>query len=158
MAFSLTSALKRIALVAAFSGLTKPRPDRGTDVTPEPRRRTLYANGDLDEGLFDVNRTEVADQIGMLSSEMDRLSGALNGVRGLLSTIAAAEPVYEEATPSMEFAAMHEDAMLFDGEAEFAGETVRPLGDASFLFDELSEPVAMPGSRIDTDAAVSHAA
>ncbi len=155
MAFSLPSALKRIALVAAFSGLAKPRPDRGTDVNPEPRRRTLYANGDLDEALFDVNRTEVEDQIDVLSCEMDRLSGALVGVRNLLSTISAVEPVYEEATPSVEFAAMHEDAMLFDGEPEFAGEAARPLGDISYLFDE---PVAVPGSRIDTDAAVSHAA
>ena len=154
MTFSFSSALKRIALVAAFSRLSKPGPVSREEVSPQPRRRICLSGG-LDDVLFDVNRTEFEDRVGALSLEMDRLSGSFARVRGLLSVISADAPLRDEVVATPEYAAIHEDSLLFEGEPAFAGESVVPLGDVSELFEE---SIVIPGPRIGAEVGVSRAA
>ena len=143
MAHSLLSAFRRLVLTAVFRVVPEPRANINSDLPPEPIRRRLTEGCETDALLFDVSRTEVDDQVGMLSGEMDRLSGSVDGLREMLGRVAEHAPRHAEVPAPTFAAALHEDAMLFDGEPAFVGESGVALGDVEELFEE-----ELPADRV----------
>ena len=118
------SSLKSFVLTAAFrmSASESRLPGEGA---PEPVTRHLNPEMDIDEWMFD--------------RETARVSGALSGLRSLLTQIAMHAPQTEELPSEAAFGPIMSDDLLFDGEpmpAQFG-----LLAEDEDLFDDL------PGSR-----------
>lgn len=137
------TAFKRLVLAAAIR-LAPEHPHSSCMDTPEPRRRSLEENTP-EALLFDTSRTELDHSVGALSSEMNRLSGSIGGLRELMSAISKHAPVLAAEASVSPFAVLRDDAMLFDGETTAGGhETGHALGLDSELFENDAEINIMP--------------
>ena len=132
------SSLKSFVLTAAFRmSVSESRlPGEGT---PEPLTRQLNPEMDIDEWMFDRDGNPVTESAALYARETARVSGALSGLRSLLTQIAMHAPQTEELPAKAAFGPIMSDDLLFDGEpmpAQFGA-----LNEDEDLFDE------MPGSR-----------
>lgn len=157
MANRITSALQRIVLAAALTVIPKSRKAAALE-TPEPICEPILREPVMDDAwMFDSARTVLDHSTDMLASEMNRLSGAVSGLRDMLSTISEHAPVLEQVASVSPFAALNEDAMLFDGEPMAASDTGRAMGGLDFLFgDERAPSYGLP--VFDASQDVSRAA
>jgi len=108
---------------------------------PEPRIRSIDLDHMSDEWMFDRRATPVSAEAYVFSREMSRVSGALSGLRSLLTQISANAPVLDLVPEGVPFGAMVADAMLFEGEPMAASYGPAPTEDAD-LFEE--QPTFMP--------------
>lgn len=135
----ISSALKHFALSATLRRL--PQRKRFLDVSsPQPRRmpNELPQLGNDDAWMFDkAAQTAVEHRMEMLGAEMDRLSGALGGLRAFLGTIAVEAPLMADYEITPRAAPLIVDRDLFDGEPLAVSPTYIPAaGEAGYLFDE----------------------
>ena len=127
--FVLTTALRMSASESRF-----PHED-----VPEPVTRSLDPEMEIDEWMFDRDGNPVTEMAALYARETARVSGALTGLRSLLTQIAMHAPQTEEVPAEAAFGPIISDDLLFDGEpmpAQFG-----LLADDADLFDDL------PGSR-----------
>jgi hypothetical protein len=122
---------------------------------PEPRIRTFEPEHVSDDWMFDGRETAVSAEAHLFSREMSRVSGALSGLRSLLTQISANAPVFDLMPEGVPFGAMVGDAMLFDGEPMAASYGATPMEDA-YLFED--QPVFMPAIVRHGEAEVSRVA
>jgi len=94
-----------------------------------------------DEWMFDRRETRVSAEAYVFSREMSRVSGALSGLRSLLTQISTHSPMLDLMPEGVPFGAMVSDAMLFEGEPMAASYGPAPVEDA-YLFEE--QPAFMP--------------
>ena len=132
------SSLKSFVLTAAFrvSASESRLPHEGT---PEPVTRHLNPEREIDEWMFDRDGNPVTEAAALYARETNRVSGALTGLRSLLTQIAMHAPQTEEIPAEAAFGPIIADDVLFDGEpmpAQFG-----LLAEDEDLFDDL------PGSR-----------
>ena len=108
---------------------------------PEPRIRSFEPEHVSDDWMFDGRETPVSAEAYVFSREMSRVSGALSGLRSLLTQISTHAPVMDMMPEGVPFGAMVADAMLFEGEPMAASYGPAPMEDAD-LFEE--QPAFMP--------------
>ncbi len=112
-------------------------------VAPEPRVRSFEPDHLSDEWMFDSRATPVSAEAYVFSREMSRVSGALSGLRSLLTQISAHAPVLDRMPEGVPFGALVGDAFLFDGEPMAASYGPAPVEDAD-LFDD--RPAFVPAA------------
>ncbi|RAN40197.1 hypothetical protein [Hyphomonas sp. GM-8P] len=128
------SSLKSFVLTAAFrmSASESRLPDEGA---PEPRTRHFNPEMDIDEWMFDRDGNPVTESATLYARETARVSGALSGLRSLLTQIAMHAPQTEELPAEAAFGPIMSDDLLFDGEPMPAQFGI--LADDDDLFDEM---------------------
>jgi len=138
------SSLKSFVLTAALrlSASESRLPGEGD---PEPIQRHLDPEMDIDEWMFDRDGNPVTEAATLYARETARVSGALTGLRSLLTQIAMHAPQTEEIPLKAAFGPIVSDDLLFDGEPMPAQFGI--LAEDADLFDDL------PGSRPVWDAA-----
>ncbi len=132
------SSLKSFVLTAAFrmSASESRLPGEGA---PEPRTRHFDPEMDIDEWMFDRDGNPVTESATLYARETARVSGALSGLRSLLTQIAMHAPQTEELPAEAAFGPVMSDDLLFDGEPMPAQFGI--LAEDEDLFDD------MPGRR-----------
>lgn len=135
----ISSALKHFALSATLRRLPQRR--RILEVSaPQPRRlpNELPQPDTDDAWMFDkIAATAVEHRMEMLGNEMDRLSGALSGLRAFLGTVATDAPLMAEYEIAPQAAPLLVDRDLFEGEPLAVSPNYIPAaGEAGYLFDE----------------------
>ncbi len=118
---------------------------------PEPLRRDL-AEDENDAWMFDRDTSPVSAEAYVLETEYSRISGALSGLRGVLSQLsslpAAAEATLAATAPPPFSARYIAEPMLFDGEDCPPVEGVLPFEDSE-LFVEHSFSLPRIPARLE---------
>lgn len=136
MTHRILSPLKSLTAFAAFRLVTrKAKPFAVTK--PEPILSTIEPETASDDWMFAAGEISVSPYAHALSGEMARVSGALSGLRSLLTQISHHAPVLDVAPVGLPFGPLAGDAMLFDGEAMAASYGPAPNEDAD-LFDDVA--------------------
>lgn len=109
------SSLKSFVLTAAFrvSASESRLPSEGN---PEPVTRHLNPEMEIDEWMFDRDGNPVTEMAALYARETARVSGALTGLRSLLTQISMHAPLTEELPVRAAFGPIVSDDLLFDGE------------------------------------------
>lgn len=138
------SSLKSFVLTAAFrvSASESRLPGEGT---PEPVTRHLDPEMEIDEWMFDRDGNPVTESAALYARETARVSGALSGLRSLLTQISMHAPQTEELPVEAAFGPIMSDDVLFDGEPMPAQFGI--LAEDEDLFDDL------PAGRCGWDTA-----
>ena len=132
------SSLKSFVLTAAFR-MSSSESRFPHEDAPEPVTRHLNPEMEIDEWMFDRDGHPVTEMAALYARETARVSGALTGLRSLLTQIAMHAPQNEEVPSMAAFGPIISDDLLFDGEpmpAQFG-----LLAEDADLFEDL------PGSR-----------
>ena len=128
------SSLKTFVLTAAFR-MSASESRLPGECSPEPRTRHLNPEMDIDEWMFDRDGNPVTESATLYARETARVSGALSGLRSLLTQIAMHAPQTEELPAKAAFGPIMSDDVLFDGEPMPAQFGI--LADDDDLFDEM---------------------
>ncbi|HPF23047.1 MAG: hypothetical protein R3C08_08480 [Hyphomonas sp.] len=128
------SSLKSFVLTAAFrvSASESRLPGEGT---PEPVTRHLNPEMEIDEWMFDRDGNPVTEMAALYARETARVSGALTGLRSLLTQISMHAPQTEELPVRAAFGPIVSDDLLFDGEPMPAQFGI--LAEDADLFDDM---------------------
>ena len=145
MVYNVLQAFRRVAVLAR---LRLGEPQGYTLSDPEPLRRAVDApvggvNAE-DQWLFGDTPSVLSPVVAQLSSELDRVSGALGVLRELLDEMARFKPEIAVPVNSLHVPIVAGDeAFLFDGEAtsSVASGVLSAADDAVFLFEETDHPV-----------------
>ena len=140
------SSLKSFVLTAAFRVSASQSRLPGEEA-PEPVTRHLDPEMEIDEWMFDRDGNPVTEAASLYARETARVSGALSGLRALLTQISMHAPQTEEMPAEAAFGPIASDDLLFDGEPMPAQSQIGVLAEDADLFDDL------PGSRPAWDAA-----
>ena len=132
------SSLKSFVLTAAFR-VSASESRIAHEGAPEPVTRHLNPEMDIDEWMFDRDGNPVTEAATLYARETARVSGALTGLRSLLTQISMHAPQIEAIPMQAAFGPIVGDDVLFDGEPMPAQFGI--LAEDEDLFDE------MPGSR-----------
>ena len=97
----------------------------------EPVRRRI----NVDEWMFDRDGLPVTEAAEVYSHDLNRVSGALNGLRSLLTQIAAEAPIIDDMPNAVPFGPLETDDVLFDGEPMTATSREIPLEDADLFIE-----------------------
>ncbi|MBU1286685.1 MAG: hypothetical protein KJ871_03065 [Alphaproteobacteria bacterium] len=108
-----------------------------------------------DDWMFEGRATPVSADAHIFSHEMSRVSGALSGLRSLLTQISAHAPVFDTMPEGATFGALIGDEFLFDGEPMAASYGPAPTEDA-YLFEDA--PMYMPATTRRGNEGVSRVA
>ena len=138
------SSLKSFVLTAALR-LSASESRLAGEGDPEPIQRHLDPEMEIDEWMFDRDGNPVTEAASLYARETARVSGALTGLRSLLTQISMHAPQTEEMPVEAAFGPIVSDNLLFDGEPMPAQFGI--LAEDADLFDDL------PGSRPVWDAA-----
>ncbi len=122
---------------------------------PEPRVRAFAPQDMSDDWMFEGRATPVSADAHVFSHEMSRVSGALSGLRSLLTQISAHAPVFDAMPEGATFGALIGDEFLFDGEPMAASYGPAPTEDA-YLFEDA--PMYMPAATRRGNEGVSRVA
>jgi hypothetical protein len=134
MTHRILSSLKSFVLTTAFrmSASEARLPGEGT---PEPVTRHLNPEMDIDEWMFDRDGNPVTETAALYARETARVSGALSGLRSLLTQISMHAPQVEEMPSQAAFGPIVSDDLLFDGEPMSAQFGI--LAEDLDLFDDM---------------------
>ena len=113
---------------------------KSKDLQPaRPEPLTRYINPDMiDEWMFDRDGTPVTQAAEVYSRALGRVSGALGGLRSLLTEIAAHAPVTAEMPRHAAFGPIISDDVLFDGEPMAPHYSDMPAEDADLFMDVIA--------------------
>lgn len=142
MTHSILAPFKSFALSAALR-VAAGRLRVSGAISPEPRIRSFEPEHVSDEWMFDTRATPVSAEAYVFSREMSRVSGALSGLRSLLTQISAHAPVLDRMPEGVPFGALIGDAVLFDGEPMAASYGPAPVEDADLFEDR---PAFLPAA------------
>ncbi|HPE47785.1 MAG TPA: hypothetical protein PLR76_05285 [Hyphomonas sp.] len=138
------SSLKSFVLTAALRSSARASRHAGEEA-PEPIIRRVDPAMDIDEWMFDRDGNPVTESAALYARETARISGALTGLRSLLTQISMHAPQPEEMPRVAAFGPIASDDLLFDGEPMPAQFGI--LAEDADLFEE------GPSSRPVWDAA-----
>lgn len=119
MTHRILTPLKSLALAISLKAFSKRRRKDELEAVPEPivwnaGRKPVHA---IDDGwMFEPYQSAYAGEASALQSEMNRVSGALGNLRGVLSSLAAHAPVSDALDVSAPVNAVWTEDALFDGE------------------------------------------
>lgn len=119
MTHRILTPLKSLALAISFKAFSKRRRKDELEAVPEPimsKARKAPVNAVDDAWMFESFKSVYAGEADALQSEMNRVSGALGNLRGVLSSLAAQVPVADASTVSVPVNAVWTEDALFDGE------------------------------------------
>lgn len=147
------TAIKHFALSAAVRGLPQRRRQAAFEA-PEPLKQpSLLPKVELDDDgwMFDRRAPNaISHRMELLSNEMERLSGALTGLRAFLGSISDEAPLIADYNVSSVTAPMITDTDLFDGEPlAIPSSSIPAVGDATFLFAD--EKSLVSGSFVEAE-------
>jgi len=135
----ISSAFKHFALSVTLRGLSQ-RKRKAEMKAPQPRRQAATVNtlSTDNEWLFDRSaENAVQHRAHMLSSDMNRLSETLSGLRAFLSDVAVDAPILADNEIAPRTAPMIVDRDLFDGEALAPRPNqISAQDDAEYLFQD----------------------
>ena len=103
--------------------------------TVEPIVEPLKRRIAVDEWMFDRDGLPVTEAAEVYSHDLNRVSGALSGLRSLLTQIAAEAPVIDEMPNAVPFGPLETDDMLFEGEPMTASCHETPLEDSDIFIE-----------------------
>jgi hypothetical protein len=135
MTYRILAPIKSFALSAALR-IAAGRSRILEAAAPEPRVRSFEPEHVSDEWMFDSQVTPVSAEAYVFSREMSRVSGALSGLRSLLTQISAHAPVLDRMPEGVPFGALIGDSILFDGEPMAASYGPAPVEDADLFEDQ----------------------
>ncbi len=119
MTHRILTPLKSLALAISLKAFSKRRRQDQVEAAPEPiiwKAGRTPVNAVDDVWMFDSYKSVYAGEADMLQSEMNRVSGALGNLRGVLSSLAAQVPVSDASAVSAPVNAVWTEDALFDGE------------------------------------------
>ena len=128
------SSLKSFVLTTAFR-MSASESRLPFEDAPEPVTRHLNPEMEIDEWMFDRDGNPVTESASLYARETARVSGALTGLRSLLTQISMHAPQTEELPTAAAFGPIVADDMLFDGEPMPSHFGL--LAEDQDLFDEL---------------------
>ena len=128
------SSLKSFVLTAALR-VSASESRLAEDKAPEPVTRHLDPEMEIDEWMFDRDGNPVTEAASIYARETARVSGALTGLRSLLTQISMHAPQTEDIPVQAAFGPIVGDDVLFDGEPMPAQFGI--LAEDEDLFDEM---------------------
>lgn len=128
--FALSATLRRLPQRTMRAGFDAPQPLRQPSDLPSPQTDDVW--------MFEkAAANAVEHRMDMLSNEMDRLSGTLDGLRAFLGSVASDAPMLAAYEVVPRAAPMILDRDLFEGEPlSVSTHAIPAAGELGYLFNE----------------------